>query len=332
MTYIILLYFNCVSPFADYLCPMYPNPQSLNDDSKYSQISDKQQLVFNRDINNYNNPLIINTDNDDNNLNQLQTLRTQLNLDVTSSIKVVQANCTVVSSEDKCRASRFEALLNLADRSLCRCEPGAIETQVDKCMQERRDQEMIAEHQRKWEELEEEKDLPTVFAITPTYARITQKVDLTSLCQTVMHIPNFVWIIIEDSEERTPLVTKLLQRCKVKSIHLNVRTPQKMRPKPGQEKIPYLYSRGVEQRNTGLEWIRQQCSKRRCRGVVYFMDDDNKYDLRLFEEVREREREKERERETEREKREEKKEKDTERETKITKIIIVFTVAPYGIT
>ena len=276
---------------------MYPNAQSLNDDSKYSQISDEQQLVLNRDVNNYNNPLIINTDNDNNNLNQLQTLRSQLNLDVTSSIKVIQANCTVVSSDDKCRASRFEALLNLVDRSLCRCEPGAIETQVDKCMQERRDQEMIAEHQRKWEELEAEKDLPTVFAITPTYARITQKVDLTSLCQTVMHIPNFVWIIIEDSEERTPLVTNLLQRCKVKSIHLNVRTPQKMRPKPGQEKNPNLFSRGVEQRNTGLEWIRQRCSKRRCRGVVYFMDDDNKYDLRLFEEVREREMETERERE-----------------------------------
>ena len=193
----------------------------------------------------------------------------------------------MISKENKCHASQFEALLNLADRSLCRCEPGAIVTQVDKCMQELEEEKKIAEQQRIWEELEAEKDLPTIFAITPTYARITQKVDLTSLCQTVMHVPNFVWIIIEDSEERTPLVTKLLQRCKAESIHLNVRTPLKMRPRPGQDKNPNLFSRGVEQRNTGLEWIRKHCLKRRCRGVVYFMDDDNKYDLRLFEEVRE---------------------------------------------
>ncbi len=51
-----------------------------------------------------------------------------------------------------------------------------------------------------------------------------------------------------------------------------------------------LKSRGVEQRNAGLDWIRGHCStpkgKPECqKGVLYFMDDDNKYDLRLFEEV-----------------------------------------------
>lgn len=264
--------------FAGHLCPVYPNAQSLSYNSEHSQVSDEQQ-IYNKDINNNYDPLISNSDD------QLQSLRSQLNLDTTSSIKVIQTNCTVISKEDHCHASQFEALLNLADKSLCRCEPGAIVTQVDKCMRELEEEKMIAEEQRIWEELEAQKDLPTIFAITPTYARITQKVDLTSLCQTVMHIPNFVWIIIEDSEERTPLVTKLLQRCKAESIHLNVRTPLKMRPRPGQDKNPNLFSRGVEQRNTGLEWIREHCTKRRCRGVVYFMDDDNKYDLRLFEEV-----------------------------------------------
>ena len=302
----LLIIFFFLLHFAGQLCPVYPNMQSFTYDSERSQISDEQQQVHNKDINNDdNNPLIINSDNDD--LSQLQSLRSRLNLDITNSIKVIQANCTVVSAEDKCRASQFEALLNLADRSLCRCEPGAIMTQVDRCMQELKAEEKIAEKRRIQEEIEAEKDLPTIFAITPTHARVTQKVDLTSLCQTVMHIPNFVWIIIEDSEERTPLVTKLLQRCKVESIHLNARTPLKMRPKQWQEKYRGSYSRGVEQRNTGLEWIRQHCSKKRCRGVVYFMDDDNKYDLRLFEEVSEvkeegrRGRKGERERERERE-------------------------------
>ena len=57
--------------------------------------------------------------------------------------------------------------------------------------------------------------------------------------------------------------------------------------------------RGFEQRNLGLSWIRAQCGvgtqslltehvlkSEECNGVVYFADDDNKYDLRLFEQVR----------------------------------------------
>ena len=40
--------------------------------------------------------------------------------------------------------------------------------------------------------------------------------------------------------------------------------------------------RGVSNRNRGLQWIRANATK----GVVYFADDDNTYDIRLFEEVR----------------------------------------------
>lgn len=46
--------------------------------------------------------------------------------------------------------------------------------------------------------------------------------------------------------------------------------------------------RGVEQRNAGLQWARNYCKKNcgsNCSGVIYFMDDDNKYDLRLFQQV-----------------------------------------------
>ncbi len=51
--------------------------------------------------------------------------------------------------------------------------------------------------------------------------------------------------------------------------------------------------RGVANRNAGLKWIRENhCrgplgnAEKPCRGVVYFGDDDNTYDLRLFEEIR----------------------------------------------
>lgn len=125
-----------------------------------------------------------------------------------------------------------------------------------------------------------------IFAITPTYARYTQKVDLTALCHTVSLVQNIVWIVVEDSDSKTSLVSNLLERCKSTSVHLNVRTPAAYRPRPGADRYKVMYSRGVKQRNLGLSWIREHCSiVKNCTGVVYFMDDDNKYDLRLFEEV-----------------------------------------------
>ena len=39
--------------------------------------------------------------------------------------------------------------------------------------------------------------------------------------------------------------------------------------------------RGVANRSLGLEWVIENSDE----GVVYFADDDNTYDIRLFEEV-----------------------------------------------
>lgn len=39
--------------------------------------------------------------------------------------------------------------------------------------------------------------------------------------------------------------------------------------------------KGVANRNRGLKWVRQNAIE----GVVYFADDDNAYDIRLFNEV-----------------------------------------------
>ena len=110
----------------------------------------------------------------------------------------------------------------------------------------------------------------TIYFITPTYSRLTQKVDLTSLCQTLMHVPTLVWIVIEDSPKKTPMVTSLLARCNVTSVHMNVESPDDL---------------AIEQRYLGLKWVKDTCKPPSCKGVVYFGDDDNKYDLRLFDEV-----------------------------------------------
>jgi hypothetical protein len=47
--------------------------------------------------------------------------------------------------------------------------------------------------------------------------------------------------------------------------------------------------RGVRQRNVGLAYLRDRFANQPApRGVVYFADDDNTYDVRLFEEVSKR--------------------------------------------
>ena len=135
--------------------------------------------------------------------------------------------------------------------------------------------------------------LPTLYLITPTHTRPTQKVDLTSMCHTLMHVEKLHWIVIEDSNQRTELVANLLKRCDVQSTHLVTRRSKIL------DVAFAKYWRGVEQRNLGLNWLRSQCGAGSqsllttpilqpdsCSGVVYFADDDNKYDLRLFKVVR----------------------------------------------
>lgn len=125
--------------------------------------------------------------------------------------------------------------------------------------------------------------LPTIFAITPTYRRFLQKAELTRTAQTLKHVKNLHWIVVEDSHEKTNLVKRLLNHFGIRYTHLNVRTPVEMRI--GRNKPRWTKSRGTEQRNLGLEWIRDNMKPNETNGVVYFADDDNTYDLRLFDEV-----------------------------------------------
>ena len=127
---------------------------------------------------------------------------------------------------------------------------------------------------------------PTIFVVTATHTCATQKVDLTSLCQTLTLVPKLVWIVVEDSTKPTKLVSDLLERCALQSVHLNVPTSDKYK-----SHLPWpLYRifgtvRGVEQRNAGLRWLRENFKPHSSSGVVYFADDDNKFDLRIFTEV-----------------------------------------------
>lgn len=127
-------------------------------------------------------------------------------------------------------------------------------------------------------------DMPWIYAITPTYARPVQKAELTRLVQTFLHVPNLHWILVEDAFNKSKLVTDLLQGSGLSYTHLNAGTPPEYKMTSNDPN--WLKPRGVLQRNAALDWIRNNKIASRDKGVVYFADDDNTYDLKLFEEVR----------------------------------------------
>ena len=123
-------------------------------------------------------------------------------------------------------------------------------------------------------------ELPLIFVITPTYARPEQKAELTRLSQTLLLVPRVHWIVIEDSDSRTPLVSNLLQRFPHPHTQLTALTPPEH--KLTEDDPNWRKPRGVYQRNAALRWLREQPD---AQGVLYFADDDNTYDVTLFAEV-----------------------------------------------
>lgn len=123
---------------------------------------------------------------------------------------------------------------------------------------------------------------PVIYVITPTHSRLEQKAELTRLCQCFMHVPKIHWIVIEDRENKSKLVERLLAKCKVTSTHLHARTPEENVLKAHESR--WKKPRGVVQRNTGMNFLRY--AKADTDGVVFFADDDNVYDLELFDEMR----------------------------------------------
>ncbi|XP_047534220.1 galactosylgalactosylxylosylprotein 3-beta-glucuronosyltransferase I isoform X1 [Vanessa atalanta] len=139
--------------------------------------------------------------------------------------------------------------------------------------------------------------VPTIYGITPTYARLAQKADLTRLSQTLMLVKNFHWIVIEDSETKTSLVENLLKESTLKYTHLNVKTHKSKHSTVMDVNIcvfktetittSWYCASGVEQRNVALNWLRGHLKDSDDkRGAVYFMDDDNTYSLKVFDEMR----------------------------------------------
>lgn len=155
------------------------------------------------------------------------------------------------------------------------------EKQLSLLRQQHLDAAMLRSHDKKFSVSAHQ---TTLFLITPTHTRPEQKAELTRLSQTLLHVPNLHWIIVEDSAAKTALVSKFLHNSGLNYTHLNVKTPDNY--KLGSKDPNWLKPRGVLQRNLALHWLRNNTYIQQQKGVVYFADDDNTYSLKLFEEMR----------------------------------------------
>lgn len=120
---------------------------------------------------------------------------------------------------------------------------------------------------------------PIIYVVTPTYKRPSQMADMTRFAQTLMHVKGIFWIVVEDSHNKSVGVSELLSRARIPYVHL-------LAPRPKKYDKVLLWGRGVSNRLKALKWLRNKFMNKSEEGVIYFADDDNSYDIRLFEEFR----------------------------------------------
>ncbi|UXI18144.1 DNA replication licensing factor MCM4 [Sarcoptes scabiei] len=123
-----------------------------------------------------------------------------------------------------------------------------------------------------------DQDRILIFLITPTYTRPTQMADMTRLAQTLRLVPDIFWIVVEDSHNKSKCVEDLLNRTNVPYVQL-------LGPRPLTH-LDKRSGRGVSNRLKAFEWLRENYLNSDQKGVIYFADDDNAYDVRIFDEMR----------------------------------------------
>ncbi|VDN06793.1 unnamed protein product [Thelazia callipaeda] len=113
-----------------------------------------------------------------------------------------------------------------------------------------------------------------IIVITPTYRRRTRLADMTRMANTLSHIQCLYWIVIEDGNHTVKAVERLLNRTTLPYTYFSAKTP-----------LGYP-SRGWYQRTKALEFLRNNfnlINNEFMKSIVYFGDDDNSYDVRLFD-------------------------------------------------
>jgi hypothetical protein len=59
-----------------------------------------------------------------------------------------------------------------------------------------------------------------IFVITPTYSRPERLADMTRFSQTLSHIKDLIWIVVEDGEELSVPLQRLLKRSRIRHVYL----------------------------------------------------------------------------------------------------------------
>uniref|UniRef100_A0A0N5AZV7 Galactosylgalactosylxylosylprotein 3-beta-glucuronosyltransferase n=2 Tax=Syphacia muris TaxID=451379 RepID=A0A0N5AZV7_9BILA len=114
--------------------------------------------------------------------------------------------------------------------------------------------------------------VPLIIVITPTIKNPRRIPDMTRLSQTLRQVKRLKWIVIESGNRTLDAISRLLKRSGINYVYINAQTPVEIAVK------------GWAQRNAGLTYLREMYDADHEPAVVYFADDDNSYDLRLFDE------------------------------------------------
>lgn len=117
-----------------------------------------------------------------------------------------------------------------------------------------------------------------ILVVTPTYRREMQMASMTNIMQTLCLVPPPVhWIVIEDSERKSDRIKRLLKRSGLEYTHLAIISP---------ERDPSVWdTKAARQRSYALQYIRLRFYQEK-NALIYFADDDNIYDVRLFDLIR----------------------------------------------
>ncbi|KAE9420896.1 hypothetical protein Angca_003993, partial [Angiostrongylus cantonensis] len=90
------------------------------------------------------------------------------------------------------------------------------------------------------------------------------------LSQTLSHVRNLHWIVVEDGNTTSNPVERLLKRSSIPHVYIATIT------------APGMPKRGWTHRNLALQYIRENY-RSDFDALLYFADDDNSYDVRLFD-------------------------------------------------
>ncbi|PAV63775.1 hypothetical protein WR25_26293 isoform B [Diploscapter pachys] len=85
-----------------------------------------------------------------------------------------------------------------------------------------------------------------------------------------MHVKNLHWIVVEDDNKTSVAVERILYRSGISYVYLHTTTEKGMP------------SRGWAHRNLAIKYAIDNYKPGR-KAVLYFADDDNTYDIRLFD-------------------------------------------------